>query len=110
MSCDGAITWRYDARGIRQTRMHPDPARVVDLWPVVARITVPTLVIRGEKSDFCPLPTVERMSAINSHITSVSVPNASHYVHDDAPVPFTKHVRDFLRRCGWSPDALTQSN
>lgn len=100
---DGVVTWRYDARGIRQTRMHPDAARVVDLWPVVARIKVPTVVIRGEKSDFCPLPTVERMSAMNAHITSVSVPNASHYVHDDAPLLFTNHVRDFLRRCGWSP-------
>lgn len=110
MGCDGAITWRYDARGIRQTRMLPDPTRIVDLWPVVARITVPTLVIRGERSDFCPLPTVERMCATNTHITSVTVPNASHYVHDDAPVPFNQHVREFLRRCGWSPGAPTQSN
>jgi pimeloyl-ACP methyl ester carboxylesterase len=110
MGTDGRVTWRYDARGIRQTRMHPDPARVIDLWPVVTRITVPTLIIRGEKSDFCPLPTVERICAQNPRLTSVTVPDASHYVHDDAPIPFTKHVRDFLMRCGWSPGALVQSN
>lgn len=109
MRADGVVTWRYDSQGIRQTRMHPDPSRVVDLWPVVARITVPTLVIRGEKSDFCPLPTVQHMCAMNTHITSVSVPNASHYVHDDAPTPFTNHVREFLRRCGWRPGALSQA-
>ncbi len=107
MRPDGAITWRYDARGIRQTRMHPDPARVMDLWPIVTRITVPTLVIRGEKSDFCPVSAVERMCAMNAHIASVGVLNASHYVHDEAPVPFTNHVREFLKRCGWSRGALT---
>ena len=110
MRGDGAVTWRYDARGIRQTRLHPDPARLVDLWPIVRRITVPAMIVRGEKSDFCPLPTVERVCAMNSQFTSVTVPNASHYVHDDAPIPFTNHVREFLMRCGWSPDALTRTN
>lgn len=108
--CDGEITWRYDARGIRKTRMHPDPARVVDLWPIVVRITVQTLIIRGEKSDFCPLSTVERMCRMNDHISSVTVPNASHYAHDDAPDFFANQVREYLRNCGWSPERLPTPN
>lgn len=108
--CDGAVTWRYDVRGIRETRMHPAPARVVDLWPIVVRISVPTLIIRGENSDFCQLSTVERMCTINDHISSVTVPNASHYAHDDAPDFFTNHVREYLRQCGWSPGRLTNPN
>lgn len=110
MRADGVVTWRYDAQGIRQTRLHPDPARIVDLWPIVRRITVPTMIIRGEKSDFCPLPTVERVCAQNPRLASVTVPGASHYVHDDAPLAFTKLVREFLMRCGWSPGALAQPN
>ncbi len=93
---DGRITWRYDAAGIRQTRLHPDPHRIVDLWPIVAKLSVPTLIIRGALSDFCPTTAVARMCAINPHITSVTVPGASHYVHDDAPQAFITHVRQFL--------------
>lgn len=107
--CDGAVTWRYDAQGIRRTRTCPDPARIVDLWPLVGRLRVATLVIRGEKSDFCPLETVERMCAINPCITHVTVADASHYVHDDAATPFAEHVRRFLTRCGWQRPTATQS-
>jgi len=95
---DGRIHWRYDAAGISKTRLNPDPARIVDLWPVVLRLRVPTLVVRGERSDFCPSATVEKMTAQNPLIHSVEVPGASHYVHDDAPAPFAAHVRRFLTR------------
>lgn len=99
---DGKIVWRYDARGIRETRMNPDRSRMVDLWPVIGKLEVPTLVIRGERSDFCPAETVDEMCRRNARITQASVPNASHYVHDDAPTQFAEHVRGFLIRCGWT--------
>jgi pimeloyl-ACP methyl ester carboxylesterase len=95
---DGRIGWRYDARGISQTRVSPDPKRVVDLWPVVLKLEVPTLVIRGERSDFCPVATVAEMCSRNAWISSITVPNASHYVHDDAPASFAQHVKHFLRQ------------
>ncbi|QKR99597.1 alpha/beta hydrolase [Sphingomonas sp. CL5.1] len=95
---DGRIGWRYDAAGISATRIDPDPARVVDLWPVVDAITVPTLVIRGAKSDFCPLDTVLEMGRRNPRITAVTVTDASHYVHDDQPEAFEGIVREFLGR------------
>jgi len=93
---DGRIGWRHDAEGIRQTRIAPDPARMVDLWPVVERIKTPTLVIRGERSDFSPASTVSQMCACNPNIRAVSVAAAGHYVHDDAPAEFLAQVRDFL--------------
>lgn len=99
---DGKIAWRYDARGIRETRMNPDRSRIIDLWPVIGKLDVPTLVIRGERSDFCPAETVDEMCRRNARIAQVSVPNASHYVHDDAPNQFAEHVREFLIRCGWT--------
>lgn len=93
---DGRWTWRYDAEGISAVRLAPDPARIVDLWPVVSRITTPTLVIRGGNSDFCPAPTVARMCAANPHIASATVPGASHYVHDDQPEAFNQLVARFV--------------
>ncbi|WP_083901352.1 alpha/beta fold hydrolase [Azospirillum sp. B4] len=92
----GRITWRYDAEGISHTRIVPNPQRIVDLWPAVEALRVPTLVIRGERSDFCAADTVREMTRRNSNISSVTVAGASHYVHDDAPIPYAQHVGRFL--------------
>lgn len=92
----GGVGWRYDAEGIRTTRANPDPRRIVDLWPVVMRIKTPTLIIRGEHSDFCPAATVEAMCERNPSIHSVTVARAGHYVHDDAPEDFRSHLLSFL--------------
>ncbi|MBS0393144.1 MAG: alpha/beta hydrolase [Proteobacteria bacterium] len=93
---NGRWVWRYDAEGISAVRLDPDPSRIVDLWPVVARIATPTLVIRGAESDFCPEAAVARMSATNPHIASATVPGASHYVHDDQPEVFNQLVARFI--------------
>ena len=106
---DGKIAWRYDARGIRETRTNPAPSRIVDLWPVIDKLDIPTLVIRGERSDFCPAETVDEMCRRNARIAQMSVPNASHYVHDDAPTQFAEHVREFLIRCGWTRATATET-
>ncbi len=92
----GRIGWRYDATGISRTRIDPDPARVVDLWPVVEAIRTPAFVIRGGKSDFCRLDTVLEMERRNPRFTHVTVPSASHYVHDDAADVFNALVTGWL--------------
>jgi len=93
---DGMVAWRYDAAGISRTRLDPDPARVLDLWPVVDAIRTPAFVIRGEKSDFCRLDTVREMERRNAGFTHTTVRGASHYVHDDAPEVFCALVEGFL--------------
>lgn len=97
---EGGVCWRYDAAGISETRLHPDPARVVDLWPVVEQIRVPALIIRGERSDFCRLDAVEQMMRSNPRFSVATVKAASHYVHDDAPDAFIALVRQFLDAAG----------
>jgi len=92
----GGVAWRYDAEGIAATRLAPDPARLVDLHPVIAAIRTPTLVIRGGKSDFCNLAKVGELEAANPALTHASVAEASHYVHDDAPESFARLVEGFL--------------
>jgi pimeloyl-ACP methyl ester carboxylesterase len=92
----GGVVWRYDAEGIAATRVAPDPARVVDLHPVIAAIRTPTLVIRGGRSDFCNLAKVRELEAANPALTHASVAEASHYVHDDAPESFARLVEGFL--------------
>jgi pimeloyl-ACP methyl ester carboxylesterase len=93
---DGSVVWRYDAVGIGATRVDPDPARVVDLWPVIVTVRTPTLVVRGERSDFCALDAVRKLEAENPVLTHASVEGASHYVHDDAPESFRRLIEGFL--------------
>lgn len=98
---NGTLLWRYDARGISSTRVTPDSARLVDLWPIVDRLQVPTLIIRGERSDFCPKTTVDDIRRRNPRVESVTIEGASHYVHDDAPTAFAENVATFLAQSGW---------
>ncbi len=95
-TASGRIGWRYDAAGISRTRLHPDPMRIVDLSPVVGAIRTPSLVIRGERSDFCRLETILDMEVGNPVFAHVTVAGASHYVHDDAPELFAGLVQGFL--------------
>lgn len=104
---DGRVVWRYDAEGIRKTRLNPDASRVVDLWPVVDRLRIPTLIIRGELSDFCPAETVAQITRRNPLISSVTVPAASHYVHDEQPAAFIEHLQRFLASHPRARAALT---
>ena len=95
-SAEGEVIWRYDAEGISRTRLDPDPARVIDLWPVVDAIRTPAFVIRGGRSDFCRLDTVREMTRRNAHFAYATVMDASHYVHDDAPAVFHALLQGFL--------------
>jgi pimeloyl-ACP methyl ester carboxylesterase len=93
---DGRIVWQYDAEGIKATRLAPDSARVVDLWPVLQQIRTPTLIIRGGQSDFCPESVVAEACRRNPALSWATVTGATHYVHDDSPEVFADLVESFL--------------
>lgn len=101
---EGGYTWRYDHAGIARTRLHPDPARVVDLAAYVARIGCPTLLLRGGRSDYLQPAMVERMRALNPRIEAVEIADAGHYIHDDQPAVFARQVCRFLKPRGPAGD------
>jgi pimeloyl-ACP methyl ester carboxylesterase len=91
---DGRIAWRYDLEGIRRARM--EPALQIDLWPYVADLRCPTLVIRGAASDFLARATAEEMARRNANLRWVEIDGASHYVHDDNLPAFNRVLGQFL--------------
>lgn len=93
---DGAFTWQYDHAGIAATRLHPDPARVVDLNPHVRGVACPTLVIRGGRSDYLQPAMARAMCAMNPLLRWDEIADAGHYIHDDQPAAFAGLVRSFL--------------
>jgi pimeloyl-ACP methyl ester carboxylesterase len=97
-SDDGGVVWKYDAEGIGRARIElaRRPELGVDLWPAVDAIRCPTLVIRGEHSDFLPKSTAQAMSRRNPLVAWCEVSNAGHYVHDDNAIGFFLALDDFL--------------
>jgi pimeloyl-ACP methyl ester carboxylesterase len=89
---DGRWTWKYDLHG----RGAHSPRARVDLWPHVARIKTPTLIVRGAESDTLAPDAAERLQAAIEGSRYTVVPNAGHTVPGDNPPGFLKAVEDFL--------------
>lgn len=93
---DGRWVWKFDLEGITLARLNPGPARHVDLWPHVAALACPTLVLRGTHSDFLPVSTCEEMAARQPLVGWAEVAGAGHYIHDDNLTGYLTALRSFL--------------
>ncbi len=93
----GGVVWKHDAAGIAAARLNATPAQLVDLWPCVDALRMPTLVLRGANSDFLSADTARQMAARNPCLRCMDIPDASHYVHDDNFPSFIDALQAFLR-------------
>lgn len=90
-----ALARAVGARGIRRLpsgrwvyRFDPacDRTRVpTDAWPLLPRITVPTLIIRGEGSTVLPRDVAERMAKLIPSARLEELPGTYHHLMLDAP-------------------------
>jgi len=92
----GQVVWRHDAQGIAHARLNATPQQLVELWPHVEAVAVPTLLLRGAQSDFLAAQTAEEMQRRNPRIQYVEIPSATHYVHDDNLSGFETALHAFL--------------
>jgi pimeloyl-ACP methyl ester carboxylesterase len=86
---DGAFVLRFDPACYGERR----PA---DLWPVLERITAPTLVVRGEWSPILPRDMAERLQRSIPNATLVEIPGAYHHLVLDRPAAFVRVLADYL--------------
>ncbi|HUF90858.1 MAG TPA: alpha/beta hydrolase [Candidatus Limnocylindria bacterium] len=86
---DGGWTYRFDpaCNGAR---------RPADLWPLLPRITAPTLIVRGELSPIMTPEIASRMLAAIPTARFVEIPGAYHHLVLDTPAPFNAAMRKFL--------------
>ncbi len=80
-----------------------DPAcyanrRPADCWPLLPRITAPTLVVRGELSPILPADMAARLHAAVAGSELVEIPGAYHHLVLDRPKEFTDALTTFLAR------------
>lgn len=90
---DGTFDWKFFKDGIFAA---VEQGRSEDLWPLVDKISVPTLYMRGGNSKYLPKSVFEQVLAKNSLITGVEISDAGHWIHSDQPEAFTKNLESFL--------------
>jgi pimeloyl-ACP methyl ester carboxylesterase len=91
----GTIGWRYDVEIRRQWREDRRPPQE-DLWPAIATIPCPTLIVRGLETDVLPLHVAQRLVQVMPKAQLAHVEQAAHMVMEENPEGFLRVVRDFL--------------
>ena len=96
---DGKWTWKYDK--LLRTQGQRTPQWTSEqLWEAVAKITCPTLVLRGGDSDIFAEETMEKMKQVIPDCSTVTIPRAGHLVAGDNPVDFLVAVREHYAKVG----------
>ncbi|HEV8617177.1 MAG TPA: alpha/beta hydrolase [Methylomirabilota bacterium] len=88
---DGGFKYRFDPACY--AARHP-----ADCWPLLPRITAPTLIVRGELSPILPVEMAERIRAAIPGSEIVAIPAAHHHLTLDQPEKFTAALTTFLGR------------
>ena len=86
---NGGWGWRFDPR------THGE-RRPVDAWPLIHRITAPTLVVRGGLSPVLTEEMADRLRTTIPKASLVTIPDAYHHLTLDQPAAFTAALTDFL--------------
>ena len=86
---NGGWGWRFDPA------THGSRAPV-DAWPLLPRITAPTLIVRGGLSPVLPAEMAERLRTSVPNATLVTIPDAYHHLTLDRPAEFTVALDNFL--------------
>lgn len=95
---DGRYYWHWDPRFITGTQ-RPQGSREPERLEHAARnVGVPTLLIRGDKSELVDAEAVRRFAELVPHSEFVDVTDAGHMVAGDSNNVFNEAVVDFLTR------------
>ena len=70
----------------------------VDAWPLLKRITAPTLIARGELSPVLPRDMAEKLRAAIPDATLAEIPASYHHLVLDNPTAFVHTLDAFLAR------------
>ncbi len=95
---DGRFYWHWDPRFL-STRPSSEPPQFADtLTGLASRVRVPTLLVRGGKSDIIDDAGVADMKRLVPQTQIYDVADAGHMVVGDNNDPFVVGVVDFLRQ------------
>jgi esterase len=89
----GQAVWRFSSEAIISSVIQ---GRAKDHWRELRMLPMPTLVVRGDRSQELSLTEFHKMQASNPRITGVEIANAGHWVHADQPIVFADTIKQFV--------------
>jgi len=92
---DGIWGWRFYKEGIIESVQE---GRKKERWDELRGLKMPTLVLRGERSQDLPLDVFQRMGKENALVKLVEIKNAGHWVHSEQPDEFIQQLKIFLKK------------
>jgi pimeloyl-ACP methyl ester carboxylesterase len=105
----GTWTWKWDPK-LRERRAGPTPEqRQAALWDAVSRITCPTLIVRGGKSENFHDEDAEKLASRLAKGSWVRIEGAGHTVQGDQPRLLVEALRPFFAGQGTQPAPATAS-
>jgi esterase len=93
---DGTWAWKYDRRRFQQMDRDAHATERRGLAEGLARVTCPTLVVRGAESDVFHDEDAERLAQRLPDGRWVKIPRAGHTVQGDNPKDLAAALRDFV--------------
>ncbi|MFP5518887.1 MAG: alpha/beta fold hydrolase [Bdellovibrionia bacterium] len=90
---EGTVDWRFSRQGVIDSVRQ---GREDDRWHEVRGLKMPTLLIRGERSQDLSQEVYEKMLESNNLMRGVVVSNSGHWVHADQPQEFIQHLKSFV--------------
>lgn len=90
---DGSYDWRFAKEPIFAA-LHE--ARNEDRWELYKALSMPILVVRGEKSKDLPRETFNKMLEVQPRAEGVEIQGAGHWVHFDQPDAFIQALKEFF--------------
>jgi esterase len=93
---DGSWNWKYDRRRFQQMDRDAHAAERRGLADGLAKVTCPTLVVRGAESDVFHDEDAERLAKRLPDGRYVTIPGAGHTVQGDNPKDLAAALREFL--------------
>ena len=93
---DGTWSWKYDRKRFQQMDREAHAAERRGLAEGLAKVTCPTLVVRGAESDVFHDEDAERLAGRLPDGRWITIPHAGHTVQGDNPKDLAAALRDFL--------------
>jgi len=96
---DGRWRWRYDIGGApegEEAGRVPEQRAFTDLWPEVARLKMPVLLVRGGLSTFVLDEHVAELRRMKPDVRVEVVDGAGHAVQSDQPNRLSELIEDFV--------------
>jgi pimeloyl-ACP methyl ester carboxylesterase len=93
---DGNWVWKYDRKRFQQMDRDVHTAERRALAEGLAKVTVPTLVVRGAESDVFHGEDAERLAQRLPDGRYVTIPRAGHTVQGDNPKDLAEALRAFI--------------